>query len=198
MIVVDFFVPWHVCLPFECSFQRALKFEGPLEINTNLSRAKRLFEGQIVGPESIAIDSTGTCKNTLTSGLGEMGGRGRDGDDVTYTPGENSMRCAGCIHSETLTLFPISDQNNHVIFLSLFQTWNYCCSHDNYRWFWKKVSSRLISRRKKPCKEIPRGKKFLHWLKNLSWGIILEKKSCKVVCQGKNSISRGLEEKILT
>ena len=67
-----------------------------------------------------------------------------------------------------------------------------------YRWFWKKVSSRLISRRKKPCKEIPRGKKFLHWKKNLSWGIILEKKSCTVVCQGKNSISRGLEEKILT
>lgn len=34
--------------------------------------------------------------------------------------------------------------------------------------------------------------------KNLSWGIILEKKSCTVVCQGKNSISRGLEEKVLT
>ena len=56
----------------------------------------------------------------------------------------------------------------------------------------------VISRRRKPCKEIPRGKKFLHWKKNLSWGIILEKKSCTVVCQGKNSISRGLEEKILT
>lgn len=118
-------------LPFECSFQRALKFEGPLEINSNLSKAKRLFEGQIVGPESIAIDSTGTCKNTLISGLGEMGGRGRDGDDVT--PREKSRSCVGCIHSETLTLFPISDQNNHVIFLSLFQTSNYCCSHDNYK-----------------------------------------------------------------
>lgn len=79
-----------------------------------------MFEGQIVGPESIAIDSTGTCKNTLTSGPGEMGGRGRNGDDVT--PGENSMRCAGCIHSETLTLSPISGQTHHVIFLSLFQT----------------------------------------------------------------------------
>ena len=132
LIVVDFFVPWHVCLPFKCSFQRALKFEGPLEINSNLSKAKRLFEGQIVGPESIAIDSTGTCKNTLTSGLGEMGGRGRDGGDVT--PGENSVRCKGCIHSETVTLFPtISDHNNHVIFLSLFQTWNCRCSHDNYK-----------------------------------------------------------------
>ena len=119
LIVVDFFVPWHVCLPFECSFQRALKFEGPLEINSNLSKAKRLFEGQIVGPESIAIDSTGTCKNTLTSGPGEMGGRGRNGDDVA--PGENSVKCAGCIHSETLTLFPISDQNNNVISLSLFR-----------------------------------------------------------------------------
>ena len=56
-----------------------------------------------------------------------------------------------------------------------------------YRWFGKKISCRLISRGKKPCKEIPRGKKFLHWKKYLSLFIILEKKSYTVVCQGRNS-----------
>ena len=33
----------------------------------------------------------------------------------------------------------------------------------------------MISRWKKPCKEIPSRKKFQHWKKNFSWGIILEK-----------------------
>ena len=41
--------------------------------------------------------------------------------------------------------------------------------------FEKKVSCRMISRWKKPCKEIPSRKKFQHWKKNFSWGIILEK-----------------------
>ena len=41
------------------------------------------------------------------------------------------------------------------------------------------------------------GKSSCTGKKNLSWGIILERKSCTVVCWGKNSISRGLEEKIL-
>ena len=153
MIVVDFFVPWHVCLPFECSFQRALKFEGPLEINSNLSRAKRLFEGQIVGPESIAIDSTGTCK--LKHSYFWPGGNGRQregwGWRYVYSWRKFNMRCAGCIHSETLTLFPISDQNNHVIFLSLFQTWNYCCSHNNYKKHSVPFQTQQIPERTKPC-----------------------------------------------
>ena len=35
------------------------KFEGVLEVNSNLTKTKRLFEGQLIGPESIAVDSTG-------------------------------------------------------------------------------------------------------------------------------------------
>ncbi|KAM7446526.1 hypothetical protein ABFA07_005181 [Porites harrisoni] len=64
---VFFFLPSPID-PKPSSFQRALKFEGPLEINSNLSKAKRLFEGQIVGPESIAIDSTGTLYTGLYDG----------------------------------------------------------------------------------------------------------------------------------
>ena len=35
------------------------KFEGVLEVNNILSKTQRLYEGQLVGPESLAADSTG-------------------------------------------------------------------------------------------------------------------------------------------
>ena len=41
------------------SLPRMPKFEGVLEVNSNLTKTKRLFEGQLIGPESIAVDSTG-------------------------------------------------------------------------------------------------------------------------------------------
>ena len=36
------------------------EFVGPLSINDHLKQAKRLFENQIVGPESFAVDKEGT------------------------------------------------------------------------------------------------------------------------------------------
>ena len=41
------------------SLQRRPKFEGVLEVNSVLTKAKRLYGGELIGPESIAIDSTG-------------------------------------------------------------------------------------------------------------------------------------------
>lgn len=35
------------------------KFQGVLEVNKILTQTERLFEGHLVGPESIAADSTG-------------------------------------------------------------------------------------------------------------------------------------------
>ena len=67
-----------------------------------------------------------------------------------------------------------------------------------YRWFGKKISCRLISRGKKPCKEIPRGKKFLHWKKYLSLCIILEKKVLHCCMSGKKFYLQRFEGKILT
>ena len=67
-----------------------------------------------------------------------------------------------------------------------------------YRWFGKKISCRLISRGKKPCKEIPRGKKFLHWKKSLSLCIILEKKVLHCCMSGKKFYLQRFGGKILT
>lgn len=39
--------------------KKSPKFEGVLEVNNILAQTERLFEGQLVGPESIAADSTG-------------------------------------------------------------------------------------------------------------------------------------------
>ena len=39
--------------------KKSPKFEGVLEINSILTQTERLFEGQLLGPESIAADSTG-------------------------------------------------------------------------------------------------------------------------------------------
>ena len=39
--------------------KRRPKFEGVLEVNNILTQTERLFEGHLVGPESIAADSTG-------------------------------------------------------------------------------------------------------------------------------------------
>ena len=35
------------------------KFEGVLEVNSILAQTQRLYEGQLVGAESLAADSTG-------------------------------------------------------------------------------------------------------------------------------------------
>ena len=67
-----------------------------------------------------------------------------------------------------------------------------------YRWFGKKISCRLISRGKKPCKAIPRGKKFLHWKKYLSLCIILEKKVLHCCMSGKKFYLQRFGGKILT
>ena len=67
-----------------------------------------------------------------------------------------------------------------------------------YRWFGKKISCRLISRGKKPCKEIPRGKKILHWKKYLSLCIILEKKVLHCCMSGKKFYLQRFGGKILT
>ena len=67
-----------------------------------------------------------------------------------------------------------------------------------YRWFGKKISCRLISRGKKPCKEIPRGKKFLHWKKYLSLCIILENKVLHCCMSGKKFYLQRFGGKILT
>ena len=62
----------------------------------------------------------------------------------------------------------------------------------------KKISCRLISRGKKPCKEIPRGKKFLHWKTSLSLCIILEKKVLHCCMSGKKFYLQRFGGKILT
>ena len=67
-----------------------------------------------------------------------------------------------------------------------------------YRWFGKKISCRLISRGKKPCKEIPRGKKFLHWKTSLSLCIILEKKVLHCCMSEKKFYLQRFGGKILT
>ena len=36
------------------------KFEGVLEVNTILTKTQKLYEGELIGPESIAVDSTGS------------------------------------------------------------------------------------------------------------------------------------------
>ena len=47
-----------------CSLPKNLPvLEGVLDVNNNLTHTERLFEGQVTGPESIAVDSTG---NELT------------------------------------------------------------------------------------------------------------------------------------
>ena len=35
------------------------KFEGALKVNSMLTKTKRLFEGKVFGPESMAVDSKG-------------------------------------------------------------------------------------------------------------------------------------------
>ena len=59
--------------------------------------------------------------------------------------------------------------------------------------FWKKISCRLISRRKHSCKEIP-GEKTLK-KKYLSWLIILKKNLTLLFVGEEDSITRGLEKK---
>ena len=60
MVVLNFHCTLYLTFIFvKCSFQHMPKFEGALEINNNLTKTKRLFEGQLVGPESFAVDSTG-------------------------------------------------------------------------------------------------------------------------------------------
>ena len=44
------------------------KLEGPLEPNEELQKAKRLFEGEIVAPESIAVDPSGVVYSGLADG----------------------------------------------------------------------------------------------------------------------------------
>lgn len=34
-------------------------FEGALEVNSMLTNTERLFEGRVLGPESMAVDSKG-------------------------------------------------------------------------------------------------------------------------------------------
>ena len=60
--------------------------------------------------------------------------------------------------------------------------------------FWKKISCRLISRRKNSCKEIL-GEKTLK-KKYLSWHIILKKNLTLLFVGEEDSITRGLEKKI--
>ncbi|XP_068729553.1 adipocyte plasma membrane-associated protein-like [Montipora capricornis] len=65
--VLLFFLPSPID-PKPFSFQQMPKFEGALEINNNLTKTKRLFEGQLVGPESFAVDSTGILYSGLADG----------------------------------------------------------------------------------------------------------------------------------
>ncbi|KAJ7379946.1 hypothetical protein OS493_012708 [Desmophyllum pertusum] len=51
-----------------CFGKRSPKFEGVLEINNILTQTQRLYEGELVGPESIAADSTGTLYTGLADG----------------------------------------------------------------------------------------------------------------------------------
>jgi len=62
-----FFLPSPID-PKPFSFQQIPQLEGALEINNNLTKTKRLFEGQLVGPESFAIDSTGILYTGLADG----------------------------------------------------------------------------------------------------------------------------------
>lgn len=65
--VLFFFLPSPID-PKPFSLPRLPKFEGVLEVNSNLTKAKQLFEGQLIGPESMAIDSTGTLYTGLADG----------------------------------------------------------------------------------------------------------------------------------
>lgn len=65
--VLFFFLPSPID-PKPFSLPRLPKFEGVLEVNSNLTKAKQLFEGQLLGPESMAIDSTGTLYTGLADG----------------------------------------------------------------------------------------------------------------------------------
>jgi len=65
--VLFFFLPSPID-PKLVSLQRTPKFEGVLEMNNNLTKAKRLYEGQLSGPESITVDSAGTLYTGLLDG----------------------------------------------------------------------------------------------------------------------------------
>ncbi len=47
------------CTNYSGLEKKSPKFEGVLEVNNILAQTERLFEGQLIGPESIAADSTG-------------------------------------------------------------------------------------------------------------------------------------------
>lgn len=68
--VIFFFVPSPIDpKPVVSGFEKKIpKFEGVLEVNSILAQTQRLYEGQLVGPESLTADSTGTLYTGLADG----------------------------------------------------------------------------------------------------------------------------------
>lgn len=68
--VIFFFLPSPIDpKPVVSGFEKKRpKFEGVLEVNSILAQTQRLYEGQLVGAESLAADSTGTLYTGLADG----------------------------------------------------------------------------------------------------------------------------------
>lgn len=47
-----------------CSYYRSPQFTGVYAVNNELQKARRLFEGELFGPESFAVDNDGKALST--------------------------------------------------------------------------------------------------------------------------------------
>ena len=74
------------------SFQKAPpKLTGRLKINNRLQKVQKLFENKIIGPESIAVDSTGAVYTGSADGkIWRISGQDAE---ILTTTGTNASEC---------------------------------------------------------------------------------------------------------
>lgn len=90
--VLFFFMPSPIDPIFNSTFEKKTPtFERALEVNTMLTNTERLFEGRVLGPESMAVDS----KGALYTGLADGRIVKLEGDKVKeiYRTGEQVVEC---------------------------------------------------------------------------------------------------------
>jgi len=69
ILIIAIFVLYKFALPTSVSRpDDGPQFTGVYAVNNELQKAKRMFEGELFGPESFALDKDGTaCINALRS-----------------------------------------------------------------------------------------------------------------------------------
>lgn len=95
-----------------CSFHDGPpKLEGVLQVNHKLQKVKKLFQDEIIGPESYTIDSNGVIYTGSADGkIWKISG---ETAQVLMTTGSNHSGC-GKFHKKSVSY---SESNNiHIIF----------------------------------------------------------------------------------